>query len=325
MNHAKILYMLVDEVIITIKAGDGGLGAVSFGKGSKSGPDGGNGGDGGNLYFKASSDLTLLEQFHPDQTVSAENGHNGGKDKMFGKKGTDLEILVPIGSQVTDLKTKEVFKFNKAGDKTLLCRGGTAGIGNFELRSSKNTTPEFSAPPTPGQTRKIEINLSFIADYGLIGLPSSGKSSLLNELTNAKAKTAEYHFTTLSPNLGVLPNKKIIADIPGLIEGASKGKGLGIKFLKHIQKVNLLLHCVSSDSTDPASDYEVVRKELGKFNKSLLDKKELILLTKSDLVDEEETKKTKAKLKNLDRKIVSTSIHDEGSLDSLLKILQQSS
>jgi len=317
--------MLVDEVKITIKAGNGGLGAVSFGKGPKSGPDGGNGGDGGNLYFKASSDLTLLEQFHPDQTVSAENGHNGGKDKMYGKKGADLEILVPIGSKVTDLNTKVVFEFNKAGDKALLCRGGTAGIGNFELRSSKITTPKFSTPPTSGQTREIEINLSFIADYGLIGLPSSGKSSLLNELTNAKAKTAEYHFTTLSPNLGVLPNKKIIADIPGLIEGASRGKGLGIKFLKHIQKVNLLLHCVSSDSTNPVSDYEIVRKELGKFNKSLLNKKELILLTKSDLVDEKEIKRIKSKLKNLGREIISTSIHDEGSLESLLKILQQSS
>jgi GTP-binding protein len=314
--------MLVDEVIITIKAGSGGDGAVSFGKGAKSGPDGGNGGDGGDLYFKASSDLTLLGQFHPDQKVSAESGHNGAKDKMFGKKGADLEILVPIGSRVTDLNTKEVFEFNKTGEKILLCRGGTAGIGNFELRSSRNTTPEFSTPPTSGQTRKIEINLRFIADYGLIGLPSSGKSSLLNELTNAKAKTAEYHFTTLSPNLGVLPNKKIIADIPGLIEGASQGKGLGIKFLKHIQKVDLLLHCVSSDSINPASDYEIVRKELGKFKKSLLNKKELILLTKADLVDKKGTKKIKSKLKSLNKEIISTSIYDEDSLEFLLKVLQ---
>ncbi|MBU0776997.1 Obg family GTPase CgtA [Patescibacteria group bacterium] len=314
--------MLVDEVKITIKAGNGGLGAVSFGKGAKSGPDGGNGGDGGNLYFEGSSDLTLLEQFHPDQTVSAENGHNGGKDKMIGKRGEDLEILVPIGSLVTDLNTKAVFAFNKVGDRALLCKGGTAGIGNFELRSSKNTTPKFSIPPTSGQRRKIEINLKFIADYGLIGLPSSGKSSLLNELTNAKAKTAEYHFTTLSPNLGVLPNKKIIADIPGLIEGASQGKGLGIKFLKHIQKVSLLLHCVSSDSTDPVSDYKVIRKELGEYSKNLLNKKEMILLTKSDLTDEKGIKKVRTELKNLDRKIISTSIYDGNSIENLLKVLQ---
>jgi GTP-binding protein len=314
--------MLIDEVKIIIKGGNGGFGTVSFGKGEKAGPDGGNGGDGGNLYFKASSDLTLLEQFHPGQIVSAENGHNGAKDKMFGKKGANLEILIPIGSKIIDLSTKEVFEFNKAGDKYLLCKGGAAGIGNFELRSSKNTTPKFSTPPTPGRTRKIEIILSFIADYGLIGLPSSGKSSLLNELTNAKAKTAEYHFTTLSPNLGVLPNKKIIADIPGLIEGASRGKGLGIKFLKHIQKVDLLLHCVSSDSIDPASDYKVVRKELGEFKKSLLNKKELILLTKSDLIDENEIKKIKSKLKGFDREIITTSIYDEESLKLLLKASQ---
>lgn len=314
--------MLVDEIRISIKAGDGGRGIISFGKMAKSGPDGGNGGDGGDLYFKASSDLTLLDQFYPDQKVSAKNGRDGGKNKMIGKKGEDLEILIPIGSKVTDLKTKEVFEFNKVGDKILLCRGGEAGIGNFDLRSSRNTTPEFTTPPTLGKRRKIEINLSFIADYGLIGLPSSGKSSLLNGLTNAEVKTAEYHFTTLSPNLGVLPNKKIIADIPGLIEGASQGKGLGIKFLKHIQKVNLLLHCVSSDSKNPVSDYGVIRKELGEFNKSLLDKKEVILLTKSDLINEKETKKIKLKLKKLNRDIIITSIYDEESLKNLLGTLQ---
>ena len=314
--------MLVDEIKISIKAGDGGHGIISFGRMAKSGPDGGNGGDGGDLYIGASSDLTLLDQFYPDQKVSAENGHDGGRNKMIGKKGEDLEIIIPIGSKVTDLKTKQVFEFNKVGDRMLICRGGLGGVGNFDLRSSKITTPKFTTPPTLGKRRKIEINLSFIADYGLIGLPSSGKSSLLNELTNAKVKTAEYHFTTLSANLGVLPNKKIVADIPGLIEGASQGKGLGIKFLKHIQKVNLLLHCVSSDSKNHVSDYDVIRKELGKFNKSLLNKKEVILLTKSDLVNDKETKKIKLKLKKFDRDIISTSIYDDSSLESLLKILK---
>ncbi len=313
--------MLVDEVIITIKAGDGGEGAVSFGKMLKSGPDGGNGGGGGNLFFKTSSDMTLLNKFHPNQTVSAENGHNGGKDKMFGKKGEDLEVLVPIGSQVTDLQTKEVFEFNKVGDETLICKGGRAGIGNFELRSSRNVTPRFAIPPTLGQTREIEINLKFIADYGLIGLPSSGKSSLLNSLTSAKAKTAQYHFTTLSPNLGVLTNKKIIADIPGLIEGASKGKGLGIKFLKHIQKVNLLIHCVSSDSINPLKDYKVVRKELVKYGKNLKAKEEVILITKSDLISKKEIEKVKKILKKLNKKILATSIHDSKSIESLNKLL----
>ncbi len=315
--------MLVDEIKIKIKAGDGGRGIISFGRMAKSGPDGGNGGDGGDLYFKASSDLTLLDQFFPDQLIAAENGHDGGRNKMIGKRGGDLEIQIPVGSKITDLKTKEIYEFNKVGDRRMLCRGGGAGVGNFELRSSINTTPEFTTPATLGKKRKIEINLSFIADYGLIGIPSAGKSSLLNELTNANVKTAEYHFTTLSPNLGVLPNKKIIADIPGLIEGASTGKGLGIKFLKHIQKVNLLLHCVSSDSEDPIKDYEVIRKELGEYNKDLLKKEELILLTKSDLSKEADIKKIKTKLKKLDRKMVVTSIHDKDSLDLLLKILQK--
>lgn len=314
--------MLIDEVEIVIKAGDGGGGMVSFGKGAKSGPDGGNGGKGGDVHIIASSDLTLLNQFQSESLVSAEDGVDGGRDKMFGRMGEDLYLNLPIGSRLEDLDTGEVFELKRTGDKFLLCRGGVGGIGNHELRSAKNTTPKYSISPKPGKSRRLKIVLSFIADFGLIGLPSSGKSSLLNELTSANVKTAQYHFTTLSPNLGVLSNKKIVADIPGLIEGASKGKGLGIKFLKHIQKVGLLLHCISSDSLDALKDYEVVRKELGEYDKKLLEKDEVILLTKSDLKDEKGIKKIKSRLKNLNRKIISTSIYDESSLESLLKILQ---
>lgn len=313
--------MLVDEIEITINGGDGGEGVVSFGKGLKSGPDGGNGGDGGNVYLVISSDLTLLNQFHPKGVLSAENGESGGKEKRTGKRGHDLEILLPVGSQLIDLITKEIYDYEKIGEKVLFCSGGMGGTGNYDLRSSRNTTPTHTIPPKPGQIRHLKIILRFIADYGLIGLPSSGKSSLLNELTNANVKTAEYHFTTLSPNLGVLKNKKIIADIPGLIEGASEGRGLGIRFLKHIQKVGLLLHCISSDSSDPLRDYKVVRRELEKFSSKLLKKNEVILLTKSDLVDKRDLKKTENKLKILKKKIVTTSIHDEKSLDKLLKIL----
>lgn len=313
--------MLIDEVKITVKAGDGGEGVVSFGKGEKSGPDGGNGGNGGNVYIEGSSDLTLLNQFQSETTVSAENGINGAKKKMAGRMGKDLVLSIPIGSQIEDLDTGEVFELNKVGGKFLFCRGGEGGIGNFELRSSKNTTPKNTISPKPGQKRRLKVVLSFIADFGFIGLPSAGKSSLLNELTNTNVKTAEYHFTTLSPNLGVLPNKKILADIPGLIEGASKGKGLGIKFLKHIQKVGLLLHCLSADSSNVLEDYKVVRKELGEFSKKLLKKDEVILLTKSDLVSEKELKKQKTKLKALKRKIIVTSIHDEESISKLMGIL----
>jgi len=228
---------------------------------------------------------------------------------------------LPFGSQLTDRKTKEIFELEKVGDKFLLCKGGIGGIGNFELRSSKNTTPKFTKSPKPGKKRRLKIILRFISDYGLIGLPSSGKSSLLNELTNTNVKTAQYHFTTLSPNLGVLPNKKIVADIPGLIEGASKGKGLGIKFLKHIQKVGLLLHCISSDSVNPTKDYKIVRKELGEYSKDLLKKKEAILLTKTDLLEKSEIKKVLSKLKKLKKKIYPTSIYDLESIENLLKHL----
>ncbi len=313
--------MLVDEIEITINAGDGGEGVVSFGKRPKSGPDGGNGGDGGNVYLVISSDLTLLNQFRPKGVLSAENGGRGSKEKRTGKRGRDLKIQLPVGSQLSDLTTKEVFDYEKIGEKVLFCSGGIGGIGNYDLRSSKNTTPMNTIPPKPGQKRHLKIVLRFIADYGLIGLPSSGKSSLLNELTNANVKTAEYHFTTLSPNLGVLTNKKIIADIPGLIEGASEGRGLGIRFLKHIQKVSLLLHCISSDSSDPLKDYKIVRKELEKFSSKLLKKNEVILLTKSDLVGKRDLKKTENELKILKKNIVTTSTHDEKSLDKLVKIL----
>lgn len=315
--------MLIDEVEISVEAGDGGNGKVSFGKGRKSGPDGGNGGKGGNVYIKASSDLTLLNQFQAEQSVSAENGVDGAKDKKAGRMGKDLVLTLPVGTQLKDLDTGEIYELNKVSDKFLICRGGLGGIGNFELRSSRNITPVNTLPPKLGRERRFKAVLSFIADFGFIGLPSTGKSSLLNELTNTNVKTAEYHFTTLSPNLGVLPNKKIIADIPGLIEGASKGKGLGIKFLKHIQKVGLLLHCLSSDSSSLIEDYKVVRKELGKFSEELLTKAEIILLTKSDLVSEGKRKKIETELKALKRKIMATSIHDKESIQKLISVLSK--
>lgn len=309
--------MIIDEVKLKIVAGHGGEGVVSFGKMERSGPDGGNGGKGGDIYFQATSDLTLLRNFLASPIVRAENGEDGDKQKMTGRDGDDLLVKIPMGSMVIDQDTHEEFELIDIGEVALVAKGGAGGLGNWELRSSTNTTPKETVPAKKGQVRNIKIVLRFLADFGLIGLPSSGKSSLLNELTNAKAKTGAYHFTTLSPNLGVLPNHKIIADIPGLIEGASKGKGLGIKFLKHIQKVKLLLHCISCDSEDPIREYEVIRKELGEFDKKLLEKEEIILLTKSDLVGESEIKQLQKQLKSLGREILITSIHDSSSIESL--------
>lgn len=313
--------MLVDEIELVVKAGDGGRGKVSFAKAER-GPDGGNGGKGGDVYAMASSDLTLLAQYLPLKEVSAEKGVSGGKDKMFGRNAEDLILQFPVGTHFVDIDTNEEFELKYVGKQILLCKGGKAGIGNFELRSSKLTTPKFSIPPTPGQVRNLKITLKFIADFGLIGLPSSGKSSLLNALTNAHVKTAAYHFTTLSPNLGVLPNKKILADIPGLIEGASEGRGLGVKFLKHIQKVSLLLHCISCDSPDPLKDYKTVRTELKKFDENLMLKEEIILLTKSDLSDLKMIEGIIKKLKSLKRKTIPVSIHNMEELDNLQKVLK---
>ena len=314
--------MLIDEVEVTIKSGNGGEGVVSFGKGSKSGPDGGNGGKGGDVYLLTSSDLTLLNQFQPKPFVSAENGVNGSKDKKAGRMGKDLVLNLPIGSLIKDLDTKEEFELDTLNEKFLFCVGGDGGIGNFDLRSSRNTTPIKTIPPKSGQKRKVKIILRFLADYGLIGLPNAGKSSLLNELTSTNVKTANYNFTTLSPNLGVLPNKKILADIPGLIEGASKGKGLGIKFLKHIEKVGLLMHCISTESTDVIKDYEIVRNELKEFSIDLLKKDEIILLTKSDLLEKSEINKLVTKLKKLKKKTFVLSIHDEDALKKIINLLE---
>lgn len=312
--------MLIDEAEVTLKGGHGGAGKVSFYPGLKSGPDGGNGGKGGDLYIKAVSDLTALERYSKDKLLQAENGEAGRSNKQYGKDGKDLEINMPVGTTLIDKISGQGLELNKVDERILIAKGGLGGRGNFEFRSSRNTTPRYAQPGLPGEEKHFQVILRFLADYGLIGLPNAGKSSLLNELTTANVKTAEYPFTTLEPNLGVFKGK-IIADIPGLIEGAAEGKGLGIKFLKHIEKVNLLLHCISSESGNVKSDYEVVREELEKFNSELLQKPEIILLTKTDLTEKSESEKKLKELKKINSKIYPVSIHDWDSLEKIKKIL----
>jgi len=313
--------MLIDEIAVVFKGGDGGNGKVSFGKMLRSGPDGGNGGDGGDLYLEAASDLTLLNQFSAKDEIQAQNGESGRKNKMSGAKGSDIVIFVPFGTNIKDVETLEEWNLEKVHERILLCKGGVRGKGNWEFRSPTNTTPRYAESGERGQKRKLSLTLKFIADFGLIGLPNTGKSSLLKELTNAKPKIASYAFTTLSPNLGVIENGKIITDIPGLIEGAHLGKGLGIRFLKHIEKVKLLLHCISSDSKEVIKDYQVVRNELGSYNKLLLTKKEIILLTKSDLLDSSELKKKLKELSKTTKTVIKLSIYDHQSLEALKKVL----
>lgn len=322
--------MLIDDVIIKVKAGNGGKGAVAFNKNLMSlGPVGGSGGLGGSVYAEGVSDLSALNQFRFKKVLSAENGMDGRGQFRDGHDGKDLVLKVPVGT-VIYRKTmtndndswKEVSEIFKIGERVILVKGGNGGKGNFLFRSSTNTSPMQFQPGLPGEEFELRLELKLIADVGFVGLPNVGKSSLLNELTNAKAKVANYQFTTLEPNLGVY-YELILADIPGLIEGSSSGKGLGIKFLRHIERTKILFHFISAESPTPAKDYKLIRKELGLYNKALLKKPEYLFLTKSDEVTVVELKKKVAALKKISSKVIAISLFDDKSVEKVKKILNR--
>ncbi len=313
--------MLVDDVKIQIKAGNGGRGAVAFNKNLMSlGPAGGAGGSGGSIYFEGSPDLLLLGQFRFKKDVTAEDGEDGRGQFVDGRGGRDRVLRVPVGTIIHNLTTGEDKEIVKIGERLLIAKGGRGGKGNFHFRSSTNTSPKQFQPGTPGETSELRLELKLIADVGIIGLPNVGKSSLLNELTRAKAKVANYEFTTLEPNLGAY-YELILADIPGLIEGASAGKGLGVKFLRHIERTRVLFHLVSAESPKPVADYKTVRKELGKFNKALLKKPEYVFLSRADNVDAPTLKKRVAALKKLNKNTLSLSVIDDESVKKVQKVL----
>ena len=280
--------MLVDDVIIEISAGHGGKGAVAFNKNMMSlGPAGGSGGRGGSIFFVGTSDLSKLNQFRFKKEIKAEDGRDGRGQFVDGKSGPDLIILVPVGTVLHNTATNETKEVTTIGEQTLIAKGGGGGRGNFHFRSPKNTSPKIAEEGNPGESFTARLELKMIADIGLAGLPNVGKTSLLNRLTRATAKVGNYAFTTLEPNLGAY-YELIIADLPGLIEGASSGKGLGIKFLRHIERTKEIFHLVSAESENPIEDYKTVRNELLKYSKDLANKKETVFISKSDSRTEEE-------------------------------------
>lgn len=317
--------MIIDEVNIKIIAGKGGDGHVSWRREKyipKGGPFGGSGGKGGSVYFMGTSDLLALNQFRNKKEITGLDGEGGTNKKMDGKDAEDIYLKIPIGTIVKNLKTNEEFEIKEVGKTYLIAKGGKGGLGNWDLRSPRNTTPKVAEKGFPGEERNLSLNLKFIADIGLIGLPNAGKSSLLNVLTNANVKTANYPFTTLEPNLGNM-NGKIIADIPGLIEGAHAGKGLGIKFLKHIEKTAILIHCIDSSSENILKDYETIKKEMEKYNQELNNKKEIILLTKIDLLNEKELKEKNKLFKKINNKVLSISIIDDKKVSEFKKEIEK--
>lgn len=314
--------MLVDEVDIVIKAGDGGRGRVAFLHSKfvpRGGPSGGDGGHGGDVYIEGVSDIGALYRFRYKKEFIAASGQAGLGDRKTGKSSQDLILKVPIGSIISDSQG-QLLEIIKVGQSVCLAKGGKGGRGNWRFRSSTNQTPRWAEYGEKGEEKHLKIELKLIADVGLIGLPNAGKTSLLNEFTHASAKVANYPFTTLEPNLGVMGDL-ILADIPGLVEGAAEGRGLGHKFLRHIQRTKILVHCLPAESDNLPKDYQIIRQELGKFSQDLLAKKEILLLTKADLLGEAEKKEKIKILRKLNKKVLAVSIHDLDSLKLLQKLV----
>ncbi len=318
----------VDEIQFHIKAGDGGHGVVRWlhEKGKEfAGAAGGNGGKGGDVFVRAVRDLGILARYRNTKHFQAERGENGMKKSMYGKDGEDLIIDLPIGSIVTNLSSEKKFHLLTDGQTEHILKGGRGGLGNEEFKSSINTRPKEWTPGKPGEEADFSIELELVVDAGFVGFPNAGKSSLLNELTNADAKVGSYQFTTLEPNLGAL-HSFILADIPGLIEGASQGKGLGHAFLRHIKRTKMILHCISLENEDVVGAYNTIRNELKTYGNGLEGKAEVIILTKTDVSAPEAIKKASAKLSKINPQILTVTVLDDASVkhlqDELVKLLR---
>lgn len=310
----------IDEIAFHAKAGNGGTGVVRWmhEKGKEyAGAGGGNGGPGGDVYVRAVRDINVLARHKTVKRFEAEKGDDGMNWSRKGKSGKDLYIDLPIGSVIVNGTTGRTVELTEEGQVSKILHGGRGGLGNEHFKASTNVRPEQSTPGMEGEEADFTVELNLIADAGLIGLPNAGKSSLLNALTHAQAKVASYAFTTLDPNLGALAGGYILADIPGLIEGASEGKGLGHKFLKHVKRTKILLHLVSLENEDVVRAYETVRKELEKYGNGLAEKRETIILTKTDLVDGEAIAKARKSLAVYKKDMLEVSVLDDVSIKKL--------
>jgi GTP-binding protein len=332
----------IDEIKIHAEAGSGGDGVVRWRQEKfvpKGGPAGGDGGRGGDFYALAVRDLNILSKYKAKKEFEAGRGEDGGNKSLHGKNGEDFFLELPVGSVVTNLATEERWQLLQEGQKELLLKGGYGGFGNEHFKSSTNTTPKESRQGQDGEKGDFQIELELFADIGLVGLPSAGKSSLLNALTNAEAKVGDYAFTTLDPNLGDFYGH-IIADLPGLIEGASEGKGLGIKFLKHTKRTKMIAHLISFENLSKGATgmmkvYKQIRKELEKYDKKnklgadgLAEKEEIIILTKTDIVEDPKIVDKKIKdFQKITKKVFTISLYDDKSVkkfsDELIKILKK--
>ena len=286
--------MFVDEVVMDVKAGAGGDGCTSFRREKyvpDGGPNGGNGGKGSSIIFKVDTNLRTLLDLKYMHEIKGKKGANGMGKNMNGKNAEDIIIKVPEGTVVEDENTHLIIAdLTKANDEAVIAVGGRGGRGNYAFKTHNNTAPNFSENGEPGEERRIRVNLKLLADVGLVGMPSVGKSTIISKISACKAKIADYHFTTLVPNLGVVKTIDgrvfTVADLPGLIEGASKGEGLGDKFLKHIERTRVIVHVIdmaSVEGRDPYEDYKIIRKELEDFDKKLLKKPEIIVANKMDM------------------------------------------
>ena len=315
----------LDQVKIYVKAGNGGHGSPSFRREKfieYGGPDGGDGGRGGSILLRSERNLNTLIDYRFQQHHKAKRGENGSGQNRTGRGGDNLFLKVPIGTQVFEEDNKTlIFDFKKEGEEFVVAKGGKGGLGNTRFKSSTNRAPKKFTKGAIGEEYIIWLQLKTIADVGIVGLPNAGKSSLLAAITNATPKIANYKFTTLNPNLGVATydDKEItLADIPGLVEGAHEGVGLGIQFLKHIERCKTLMHLIDITDENIENTYQQVKKELGSYSKEILDKKEIIVLNKIDLLDKEEVKKiVKSFSKDKESEVVTLSTLEKGSISKI--------